>query len=110
MEPRKGGCGGGRRGKFLGRLQWFVRYRQGRAIPIGVEERGTRVQGFSRNLGGLSFSCVTLRVGPPATTDQATGRSWMHRPAERNQASSAGTTSQAQASSGGRSGRRRRIS
>src|SRR4029453_19610966 len=104
MEPRKGGCGGDRRGKFLGRPQWFVRFGQGRATPIGVEERGTRVQGFPRNLGGLPLSCVTFRVGPPATTDQATGRSRMHRPAERSQASSAGTAPQARASSVGRSG------
>jgi len=43
IEPRKGACGGGRRRKFFGRPQWSVRPRQGRATPIGVEERGTRV-------------------------------------------------------------------
>src|SRR5262245_2473797 len=80
MEPRKGGCGGGRRGKFLGRLQWSDRSGQGRATPIGVEERGTRVQGFPRNLGGLPFSCVLFRVGPPATTDQADRRDGPSRP------------------------------
>src|SRR4029434_5573958 len=82
MEPRKGGCGGGRRRKFFGRPQWSDRSGQGRTTPIGVEERGTRVQGFPRNLGGLPLSCVTFRVGPPATTDQATGGVVKYLPAE----------------------------